>query len=533
MRKTTGLLLLVGLAFPGVAKAAGTKLDCLSPAPPKMHPKDFVTACIAQANATRVGSGQAALTEPDTVLGAVGTVAEAELSLATLNVPGWSDANIKSVFQAVRDTRYLTDPSNPTFPRRISWLYPESGCEARAHQVVVRAAAQFGLPRPWKLWAFAYSDPMVISTPNAQSGSVQFVNHVAAVVKTLAGEPIVIDPALSPCRPLPWKEWLAILKSPISYFDSNTGIDGVAVADSNGYAIFSQAIGGPQEYDDDALEQQQGMFPDEWNLQVALGRDPNVVLGPSPPWSGYNCMNVEQRMSTVTVAPNASVTLTAACPFSTLAVGGGFWMYTPNLTVSKNAKFGNGWQIVAKNVSASNTDLNAYAECLIGAPNNATVSTVTGSTVNIAPSTFNTSSATCGAGTVLVGGGFSTTQGSTSVMRVYANRRSTSTSSSWQASAQNTTATTKSINAYAHCLANTSFTANQTSAILGAAGLANASCGAGKVAMGGGFVFPRTTPYTVTGMVNLMALIYEIAMSPAPPADDPSSLGYAECLAHP
>nr|WP_241480430.1 protein-glutamine glutaminase family protein [Legionella norrlandica] len=36
------------------------------------------------------------------------------------------------MFNMIRDTRFLYSPEKPDFERRISWLYPDDGCFARA-----------------------------------------------------------------------------------------------------------------------------------------------------------------------------------------------------------------------------------------------------------------------------------------------------------------------------------------------------------------------------------------------------------------
>src|SRR6478609_1144863 len=109
------------------------------------------------------------------------------------------------------------------------------------------------------------------------------------MVKNSAGEPIVFDPALSPCKPLPYKQWLALMVNDMADYDNVAGRFGVALADSGAYYPNSLASGEPP-HSDDSLNDLQGYYlSEEWSRQTQLGRDPTVVLGEQPPWSGDAC----------------------------------------------------------------------------------------------------------------------------------------------------------------------------------------------------------------------------------------------------
>jgi len=320
------------------------------------------------------------------------------------------------------------------------------------------------------------------------------------------------------------------MASDVSVFDTPGTNFYVSLGDSTAYVPTSLVTNEPSHATESLNGQQGTWLPNEWARQVGLGRDPSVVLGASPPWSGFACVNTEVVQVTTTLAPNTNGTATATCPFATLVVGGGLAVNS-SFAVSKNAKSGNGWQVAARNNSGSSQGFNATAVCLTGAPTNATVTTANGSVVSINPGSFATSTASCSSGT-LVGGGFSTTQGATSVMRIFSDQRTTSTGNTWQASAQNTTASAKNVQSFAYCLNNASFTLNQVSVVEDSAGVGFIQCSP-KNSVGGGFAFPRTAAYSVDTMYALGTQIYVVDMSGIPSSGDPNAKGFAQCLAHP
>ena len=529
MRRAAFLLLpAVWLLVPVAASAQSAgqpEIDCKSAKVPKVDRKMRRDVCLARAAAERAKSGQLALSGL--------TVIENETTASALNfsnVPIWTDADIMAQFAQTRDNRYMTHPSNPGFPRRITWMLPDDGCFARAEQVAVQAA-QAGKQRPHKLFAFGIPT-LHVSTDNHPNGWEEWSWHTVPVVRNSAGEPIVFDAALSPCKPLPWRKWLALMVNDVAKFDIPGSGYTVSLGDSWAYGEFSLVTGEPS-HSAESVNDELTFMPYEWDRQIELGRNPNVVLGATPPWSGFACLMTEPEESTTTVAPNTSATLTTPCPFGTLAVGGGWGLSSQNLTVSRTGKSGNGWQIVAKNVGGSSASLSTSAVCLTGAPSNAAITIATSNAINISPGSFATASATCGTGSRLVGGGYATTQGTSSVMRVYANRRSTTTGNTWQVSAQNTTSSTKSLSPFAYCLVQTTFTADQTSGNLTWEGIAEASCPSSKATTGGGFVFPRLTNYKLLLNKHVGFNLYRVDMSPAPPGGDSNAKAYAECLAHP
>ena len=532
-KRSTTLLLLPALCLlvPAGANAQSApqpEIDCKSAKVPKVDSKTYRDVCRARAAGERSQQGISALSGP-TVMD---NQTQAYL-LNTSNVPFWTDPDILAQFPLQRDARYMTHPSNPSFQRRITWMYPDDYCFARAEQVAVRVA-QAGKTRPHKLFAFGNS--LRVSTDNHPQGEVFWWYHVVPAVRNNAGELIVFDAALSPCKPLPWRKWLALMVGDPSLFDTPGSGFTVALGDSWAYVPFSLASGEPS-HSAESLNDEITVMPSEWSRQVELGRDPNVVLGATPPWSGYNCLSTEPEELTTTLEPGVTTTLHTPCPFGTMAVGGGWGLSSPNLKVSKSQKSGNGWQIQAKNVGSGYDQLTTSTVCLTGAPANAGITIAAGNQVNISAGSFATSNATCGTSSKLIGGGYVTTLGSGSnpVMRVYANRRSTTTGQTWQVSAQNTTSSTKSVTSIGYCLVSApNLTTDQISGTLTWEGIAEATCSSSKATLGGGFVFPRTTNYNLPLNKYASWNLYRVDMAPAPGGSgDPSSRAYAQCLAHP
>ena len=182
-----------------------------------------------------------------------------------------------------------------------------------------------------------------------------------------------------------------------------------------------------------------------------------------------------------------------------------------------------------RNTTGSSESVNMTVNCLTGAPSNAQISSIQGNVVNINPNSFASSTASCNNGT-LIAGGYTTTDAS-SVMRIYANKRNNSTSSTWTASAQNTTGSSKSLTSFAYCLPGTGFTFSQTSATVDSGGLALVSTSPKKVT-GGGYSFLRTSNYTPTWLAQFGSDLYIVDLDGVT-SSDPNAFGHAQCLTHP
>ncbi len=212
------------------------------------------------------------------------------------NVPTWDPEEITAYFRFTRDLRYMEGTDNPGFLRRISWLYPNDGCFSRAEQVNA-LVDDANMPKPYKLFAFG---GLRVYTDNDPNGSVSWWYHVVSVVKTITGEPIVLDAAISPHRALEWTEWLRLMTDNITNYNNIPARWGVTVADPNAYHPFSLVVGEPSHEAESLDDQQTAYLNYEWNRQIELGRDPNVVLGDSPPWGNETIGNTEVFSRTTT-----------------------------------------------------------------------------------------------------------------------------------------------------------------------------------------------------------------------------------------
>jgi hypothetical protein len=182
------------------------------------------------------------------------------------------------------------------------------------------------------------------------------------------------------------------------------------------------------------------------------------------------------------VAGNATGHAVATCPSNSIVTGGGY-AANNNLYVYNSSRSGNGWQVYAKNNSASSQLLNAYAICL---SNISGTSAQVFDQVSAAGSAIGHAVATCPAGSVVTGGGFATS--SDKSLFVYNSSRS---GNGWQVYAKNTKSTSQLVNAYAVCLSGTNGTSeqvlNQVSTPGGSNGHAVAACASGSLVTGGGF----------------------------------------------
>jgi hypothetical protein len=191
---------------------------------------------------------------------------------------------------------------------------------------------------------------------------------------------------------------------------------------------------------------------------------------------------VQQITSAITLASGATGSTTAACPAGTVATGGGFSVGL-DVLVYTQAKNGNGWTAVAKNNAGVDRPMVVYAECLTF-PSAAT--TQVNNSISVNAGAYQTQDAVCPAGSVVTGGGYTSSPDGT--MWVYASWQN---GNGWEVSEINHSGAAKSFNVYATCLSGTSLAtvkATNSGPIPGAGnGFVEVACPAGKVASGGGF----------------------------------------------
>lgn len=182
--------------------------------------------------------------------------------------------DLASLFLNLRDLRFLQTPDDPNFLRRISWLYPDDGCFARAAMMVAKLR-EANIPAPSKVYIFG---DLNVKTENSPTGDVGWWYHVAPVVR-IADEAFVLDAAINPYTPLPLLEWIKTMTNDPKKVK-------LSICKPDSY-IPSDACYEPNTTDaSDAPKDQIKYLDEEWDRSEELGRDPKEVLGDNPPWKG-------------------------------------------------------------------------------------------------------------------------------------------------------------------------------------------------------------------------------------------------------
>jgi hypothetical protein len=184
-------------------------------------------------------------------------------------VTEWNDLNI---FSQVRDERFLETDEDADFLRRISWLYPDDGCFARAG-LMVNLFRKSNLPDPTKVFIFG---DLQVKTDNSPDGSVSWWYHVAPAVR-VNNEVMVLDAAIEPNNPLPLKEW-------VGRQTENVMSVNLAYCKTDAYSPADSCLTPDGKDAADAEKDQLHYLKYEWKRQVKLGREPTEVLGDNPPW---------------------------------------------------------------------------------------------------------------------------------------------------------------------------------------------------------------------------------------------------------
>lgn len=191
------------------------------------------------------------------------------------DVPLWDGSlAFDSVFRTLRDDRFLWSTGSANDPRRISWLYPDDGCFARAAMSESWLTAH-GFSRTRKLFAFGR---LAVSTPNSPRGAVYWWYHVVPAVR-VGGDVVIVDPAVEPGRPLAFAEWL-------SRIASDPDSVRVSLCGTFAYAPASSCLESGEDEESGAWTDEKYYLRAEYRRLVALGRDTDQELGDNPPWLG-------------------------------------------------------------------------------------------------------------------------------------------------------------------------------------------------------------------------------------------------------
>jgi hypothetical protein len=190
------------------------------------------------------------------------------------SVPVWhqKDEDFLGSFEKLRDARVLEDESRPKFMRRLTWLYPDDGCFARAAWMD-ELLEEWGFQTGAKIFAFG---DLVVNTGYSTTGEVNWWYHVAIAFRK-DDKIFVFDPALQSQKPMTLQEWAASMSNdPKSVMFS--------VCNRKTIGPFSDCINPKTESKANLAKLEQFFLPLEWQRMITLRKDPEEVLGDTPPW---------------------------------------------------------------------------------------------------------------------------------------------------------------------------------------------------------------------------------------------------------
>ncbi len=230
---------------------------------PKRYPDETFEQAL-----TRIKNSASALIKRDTPISKKVPVKQMDFSLVP--VVATYDEMIH-LFKVIRDTRFLYMKGNPEFERRISWLYPDDGCFARAALSVMKLEQEHFL-KPAKIFAFG---DLRLETPYSPSGHVSWWYHVSTVVNYM-GTIYVLDPSLNPDGPLLVDDWYTKM-------GDNAALSGV-VCNASTYAPFDHCFQDSTVTEERILREGNSFLALEWKRISFLGFEPVSFLGNNPPW---------------------------------------------------------------------------------------------------------------------------------------------------------------------------------------------------------------------------------------------------------
>lgn len=179
------------------------------------------------------------------------------------------------IFNFIRDTRFL-QTENPKFPRRLTWLYPDDGCYARAEVSTIEIASK-AVALPKKVFAFGN---LRARTNNSSSGFVSWWYHVAISYR-VGAQAYILDPAIEAERPLTIEEWNNAIRGNSSYEVQ------YSICSAHTYDPTDGCSTPTQQSQEQIFGDQKSFLRREWSRLLQLHRKPEVELGENPPWSHH------------------------------------------------------------------------------------------------------------------------------------------------------------------------------------------------------------------------------------------------------
>ena len=183
-----------------------------------------------------------------------------------------SYSDLENHFKYIRDLRFIEDSRHANTLRRLTWLYPDDGCYARA-DMASRALEDIRFVTPKKVFVFGN---LRARTNNTSHGYVTWWYHVAVTYR-VGSTAYVYDPAIEPKAPITLDAWNTAVggnSTRVTYAicDHNTFDPNMDCVHPNGLSL------------DEVLREQSSFLPDEWERLLDLNRDPVKELGDFPPW---------------------------------------------------------------------------------------------------------------------------------------------------------------------------------------------------------------------------------------------------------
>lgn len=183
------------------------------------------------------------------------------------HVPQVSEQDLQNFFEDVRDHKPLTDRQKRS--RRLTWLYPDDGCYARAEMMVAEASRR-GNELPAKIFAFG---DLWVKTDYAVGGQVSWWYHVAPILR-VGTQVYVLDPAMDSHAPLKVEDWLGRMNAQVE----------VSVCAPHTYDPDSACQGRVADQFVRAQTDASYFLDAEWRRLLDLNRTPEDDLGDLPPW---------------------------------------------------------------------------------------------------------------------------------------------------------------------------------------------------------------------------------------------------------
>ncbi len=200
----------------------------------------------------------------------------------------WSgNSSPVEIFHWIRDKRFLR--ANTEFPRRLSWLYPDDGCFARAELMRIQLEANHSLS-PTKLFIFG---DLNVQTNNHPDGIVSWWYHVVPAFR-IGHKLFVFDPAIDSSRPLLAQEWFSKM------LDTRSANFKVALCEPKTYGPYDSCANPTRntEVQGDILR----YLEDEWNRLLEMQRNPHQELRDFPPWRTPSEMELMRNLTTASSA---------------------------------------------------------------------------------------------------------------------------------------------------------------------------------------------------------------------------------------